>query len=152
MASEEEVIGRNEFESAVTGDPGGTESEYCEASCDASSDSTQFYDSDGQLLNMKEKNKDKNEKTRKKRKKKKSSPIRWAKKPDSGFETWEWKPEPEEEISLHAVHQERSLLQQDVDTIEAVKTEKEDTVGELQKKFDCFRIESKKIDDKIDQM
>ena len=140
MASEEEVIGRNEFESAVTGDPGGTESEYCDVSCDASSDRTHFYDSESEL------------RKEKKRKKKKSSPIRWAKKPDSGFETWEWKPEPEEEISLHAVHQERSLLQQDVDTIEAVKTEKEDTVGELQKKFDCFRIESKKIDDKIDQM
>ena len=69
LASEEEITGRSEFESAVTGDPGGTESEYCDVSCDASSDSTQLYDSDGtqvydsdrQLLNMKEKNKDKNE-------------------------------------------------------------------------------------------
>ena len=95
MASEEEDTGRNEFESAVTGDPGGTESECCDASCDASSDSTQFYDSDRtqfydsdrQPLNMKEKNKDKNEKTRKKRKKKKSSPIRWAKKPKLHSET-----------------------------------------------------------------
>ena len=140
MASEEEVTGRNEFESAVTGDPLGTESEYCDVSCDASSDSTQFYDSDGQLLNMKEKNKDKNEKTRKKRKKKKSSPIRWAKKPDSDSETREWIPEPEEEISLHAVQQER-LLQQYVDTIEAAKVE----IGELQKEFVSFHIESKKI-------
>ena len=152
MASEEDITGRNEFESAVTADPGGTESEYCEASCDASSHSTQFYDSDGQLVNMKEKKKDKNEKTRKKKKEKKSSPIRWAKMQDSGpSETWEWNPEAEEEISRHAVQEERSLLQQELYTIEAVNTEKEETVGELQKEFDGLRKESKKIDDEIDQ-
>ena len=98
------------------------------------------------------KKKKKTTRKKKKKKKKKSSPIRWAKRPDSGSsETWEWNPKAEEEISLHAVQQERSLLQQDLDTIEAVNIEKEDTVGELQKEFDGFRKESKKTDDEIDQ-
>ena len=52
-----------------------------------------------------------------------------AKRRDSGSsETWESNPEAEEEISLHEV-----------------------TVGKLQKEFDPFRKESKKIDDEIDQ-